>query len=441
MYCKKCGSEIKEGNDFCTNCGAQINEKVKKDKEPIKIKLSTFIILIVLVVAIFLIIVLALKIKSKGGNNEQITNFENNSIELKEKTETEFENKFIRADKQSETGVTYTFTLNDVKNALDKVCSERELDKFTDFVYTTSNDYNKVYETYYYTADKNDCIINVQVVNDYVVLLTYQYSNDNLEFSESEGKNIYYNTLTQLFGIDYSSELINILEELPDNKAKYNDDYTVCTKVTLDEYNMNQLYITATSNEFFEYAKQQLPNLYDISEANDNVETFGDTYDDTTHLQEQIYEKYPELEGKDGIVCSNTYRGYTDFWLLDENGKKMYFTNIEGFEALLEYCPSAQAILKKQNNSSRQSSKTNNAQEYVNIPKLVGLTEQQAIDKVKNLNIPYEISYIEKITKTEGIVLEQSYHYDVITNNNGDIAGGYHKSILYPRRNIIYIHK
>ena len=60
--------------------------------------------------------------------------------------------------------------------------------------------------------------------------------------------------------------------------------------------------------------------------------------------------------------------------------------------------------------------------------------------KATKEDIPYEILYREDLNQAEGIVLEQSYHYDVITNINGDIVGGYKKSILYPRRNFTYLY-
>ena len=181
MKCKRCGNEIKEGNVFCTNCGASINENTNQNREPIRIKLSTFLILVGAILIIFIFSMVTL-----GKKN-----------------------------------------------------------------------------------NTNQSMINVNIEPEEVT------------------------------GVETESNIVELGNQI---------------------------------------------------ETDDVVETFGDTYDDTTHLLEQIYEKYPELEGKDGIICSNTYNGYTDYWLLDRNGKKMYFTNIDGFEALLPDCPSAQDIIKRKNN-------------------------------------------------------------------------------------------
>lgn len=272
MYCKKCGSAIKEGNLFCTNCGTGINENVNNNKKPLTIKLNTAIVFIILIILLSSVIVFII-VKSKSKNIMQ------NS--------------------------------------------------------TANEETNTIYD---------------------------ESSNSKIE-----------------------------------------ETYT-------DNSNNNE------------------------------------DYQDNNNLLEQIYLKYPELKDKEGIICSNYDNEY---WLLDEKGKKMYFTDIDEFEALLSDCPSVQQILNKQNNTNTQTNQNNNVntdnvdnntQEYVNIPKIVGLTEQQAVEQIKKLNIPYEILYREDLNQAEGIVLEQSYHYDVITNINGDIVGGYKKSILYPRRNFTYLY-
>lgn len=64
-------------------------------------------------------------------------------------------------------------------------------------------------------------------------------------------------------------------------------------------------------------------------------ENTTDTEESTTgDLLEQIYTKYPNLEGTEGIVCTDG----TDYWLLDENGKKVYFTDLASFEEALKEC-------------------------------------------------------------------------------------------------------
>lgn len=54
----------------------------------------------------------------------------------------------------------------------------------------------------------------------------------------------------------------------------------------------------------------------------------------TGDLLEQIYAKYPNLEGTEGIVCTDG----TDYWLLDETGNKVYFTDLTSFESALLEC-------------------------------------------------------------------------------------------------------
>ena len=61
----------------------------------------------------------------------------------------------------------------------------------------------------------------------------------------------------------------------------------------------------------------------------------GETAETTTRdLLEQIYAKYPSLEGTEGIVCTDG----ADYWLLDETGDKVYFTDLNSFEEALEQC-------------------------------------------------------------------------------------------------------
>lgn len=65
--------------------------------------------------------------------------------------------------------------------------------------------------------------------------------------------------------------------------------------------------------------------------SEENVETAETT---TRDLLEQIYAKYPSLEGTEGIICTDG----TDYWLLDETGDKVYFTDLNSFEEALEQC-------------------------------------------------------------------------------------------------------
>jgi len=65
-------------------------------------------------------------------------------------------------------------------------------------------------------------------------------------------------------------------------------------------------------------------------------ETSNNTSEETTseNLLDEIYAKYPELKNKEGIIGTDG----TDYWLLDEEGKKVYFKDLESFEKAKEQC-------------------------------------------------------------------------------------------------------
>lgn len=52
------------------------------------------------------------------------------------------------------------------------------------------------------------------------------------------------------------------------------------------------------------------------------------------NLIDEIYAKYPKLKDTEGIICTDG----ESYWLLDENGEKVYFDSMESFEKAKEQC-------------------------------------------------------------------------------------------------------
>lgn len=71
MKCKKCGNEIKEGNNFCTECGRSINYSIKS-----KLKDYKVLIIITLIWLICMIIFMSLKI---NGSKKDTTTIDKNT--------------------------------------------------------------------------------------------------------------------------------------------------------------------------------------------------------------------------------------------------------------------------------------------------------------------------------------------------------------------------
>lgn len=52
------------------------------------------------------------------------------------------------------------------------------------------------------------------------------------------------------------------------------------------------------------------------------------------NLIDEIYAKYPKLKDTEGIICTDG----ESYWLLDENGEKVYFDSMESFEQAKKQC-------------------------------------------------------------------------------------------------------
>lgn len=67
-----------------------------------------------------------------------------------------------------------------------------------------------------------------------------------------------------------------------------------------------------------------------------NSESENITVEEITseNLLDEIYAKYPKLKDTEGIICTDG----ESYWLLDENGEKVYFDSMESFEKAKEEC-------------------------------------------------------------------------------------------------------
>ncbi len=157
-------------------------------------------------------------------------------------------------------------------------------------------------------------------------------------------------------------------------------------------------------------------------------------YENNMNFLEVIKEKYPT---ESSLICTNG----TDYWLLDEKGNKLYFYDLVSFEEALKLCvdyteeATENQIEAEQPQNDIENSKNNysNSSSYVDIPSLQGMTEEEAIKKAKELNVPYEIVYREDLSyDKEGIVIGQTTHTKIITDGGGDIVAAYNLTVLYP---------
>lgn len=71
------------------------------------------------------------------------------------------------------------------------------------------------------------------------------------------------------------------------------------------------------------------------TQSNNVDETDANSEEATSeNLLDEIYAKYPDLKDKEGIICTDG----ESYWLLDENGEKVYFDSMKSFEKAKEQC-------------------------------------------------------------------------------------------------------
>lgn len=145
--------------------------------------------------------------------------------------------------------------------------------------------------------------------------------------------------------------------------------------------------------------------------------------DNVKSLLEEIYLKYPELRGKEGIICGDE----ENYWLLDKNGQKVYFYDLTSFETALKQCDitidfnnnddnleNNNSNIESNNNSNKTNSSNNSdgsnkENNLSKVPKLIGLKLSEAESKLSNTGIYINSIYVytNSAQKNETI-MEQS---------------------------------
>ena len=121
MYCKKCGNEISDGNQFCVKCGNKIKNIENREPKELKIKLNHLIIIII-VIAILVSICIYLIFIDKHHNTNIPLNKNKETIQQDE----EIDYKYITQDSAvSPTGKEFIGTFS--KNLTDVV--EKDISK------------------------------------------------------------------------------------------------------------------------------------------------------------------------------------------------------------------------------------------------------------------------------------------------------------------------
>lgn len=163
------------------------------------------------------------------------------------------------------------------------------------------------------------------------------------------------------------------------------------------------------------------------------------TSEENTNLLDEIKAKYP-IESES--ICTDG----DNYWLLFADGDKVYFKDLESFEMAMEACFNIEHEDKlrenENNNNSNKNSSTTANEDFIRIPDLTGMTEQQAINKAKELNVPYKVVYREDLSyEEEGLVIDQTTHTQILKDIKGNIVAAYSLRILKPRRNTCYYSK
>ncbi len=145
MYCSKCGKEIKDGAEFCTNCGEKVNNTTKgKSKKKIKYIFITIIVVGIVISIMFLIM-------SKLGKEDK-------NIVEKAISQNKDEN-IILFDENTKYGATFNFKQEDVSNAIKSAYQGSKCETLMGEFGTNNSEWIEVnndvsdYEMYFYLPE------------------------------------------------------------------------------------------------------------------------------------------------------------------------------------------------------------------------------------------------------------------------------------------------
>lgn len=356
-------NEIQEEDKSCEN---------KYEARVIKIKFTHLLIAIILAIVIIgIVLYININIKSSISSIESDTNNSNDNISNEIEENSEQDKMYITQESSvSPSGKEFIGVFSDnLKEVYEGGTSNSK--NFEFITYNTTNENIKQYSrltkiknnvtgnydiveksSYYYNDLNKKIIASERIIND---VTNYSIALQNKNTTYQEYIYNFFNSSVNIF-----QDLHNNNEE--DNIARANKYYEYSDNVTntvgnrggnfnyenrtfdyeIMAYDVLYAYVTYPTNSNKEeilllaYDENTEPEEV-IKKWYQNVSTIETTNTSTSNLLEQIYAKYPEYEGKERFICTNG----EEYWLLDELGKKIYFSDMESFEsALLQACTS-----------------------------------------------------------------------------------------------------
>ena len=154
------------------------------------------------------------------------------------------------------------------------------------------------------------------------------------------GKHYNYSDNTSFSYITFPTEKDFVMQS-GENEAGYTGSYGTY------EIEGNTITLTTTNYDWLEEGQEFEPVVSTITILEDGTLEYiwgeGNKYvydinADTIGFfdLEEIFAKYPQYrEHQEGFICS----GWDQYWLLDEEGKKVYFYDLDSFEEAMKKCP------------------------------------------------------------------------------------------------------
>lgn len=157
--------------------------------------------------------------------------------------------------------------------------------------------------TYNYTEDDYIATLDFNTDKDFIIRSGYSNSDETMEI----GTYTIDNNIIKLI-VNYNSNNDYGKDDNPNYvDTPYNLELTI-----LDNGNIYNGTITY------------------IKESNSDTEEI-ETNNNSNSLLDQIYTKYPEFKDKEGYICTDGEQ----YWLLDSEGKKVYFDSIQSFDEII----------------------------------------------------------------------------------------------------------